>query len=121
MGPEKNANGYGRQSECPLSSDASLAIPDGSRGNFSQSSGLSFAQGWTSLVNWYVPVVFYHIPDCWLTYNAKLLLLDQMSLPESPDFAHETSQTLQHQLYYSGEILEIAFDSLKGYKEQSIA
>lgn len=44
-----------------------------------------------------------------------------MSLPESPDFAHEASQSLQHQLYYSGEILEISFDGLKGYKEQSIA
>jgi replication fork protection complex subunit Tof1/Swi1 len=44
-----------------------------------------------------------------------------MSLPSSPDFAHEASRTLQHQLYYNGEILEIALDSLKGYKEQSIA
>ena len=44
-----------------------------------------------------------------------------MSLPTAPEIAHDASKTLQHQLYYSGEILEIAFDSLRGYKEQSIA
>ncbi|KAF9516043.1 hypothetical protein BS47DRAFT_1443938 [Hydnum rufescens UP504] len=36
-------------------------------------------------------------------------------------FCARASKTLQHQLYYNGEILEIALDSLKGYKQQSIA
>ncbi|KDQ07544.1 hypothetical protein BOTBODRAFT_192367 [Botryobasidium botryosum FD-172 SS1] len=50
-----------------------------------------------------------------------LLLIDAMSHPNSPEAAIETAQTLQHQLYYSGEILDLAFDCLRSYKEQSIA
>jgi hypothetical protein len=44
-----------------------------------------------------------------------------MSLPTSGEAFNEASQTLQYQLYYDGEILELSFEMLKGYKEQSIA
>lgn len=34
------------------------------------------------------------------------------------DYA-DAARTLQHKLYYNGEILEIAFENLRGYKEQT--
>jgi hypothetical protein len=49
-----------------------------------------------------------------------LLLIDSMSvLPDAT--LSEAAETLQHQLYYNGEVLDLAFEGLQGYKEQSIA
>lgn len=33
----------------------------------------------------------------------------------------DAAETLQHQLYYNGEILDLSFECLRTYKEQSIA
>ncbi|KAG8920724.1 Topoisomerase 1-associated factor 1 [Tulasnella sp. 418] len=51
-----------------------------------------------------------------------LLLIECMSSSKDDAFA-EVSQALQHKLYYNGEILDLAFETLKSYKEgsQSIA
>jgi len=51
----------------------------------------------------------------------QLLLIDVMSHKDAPESAIEAAEILQHQLYYNGETLEIALDSLKNYKEQSIS
>ncbi|KAF8513196.1 timeless protein-domain-containing protein [Gautieria morchelliformis] len=49
-----------------------------------------------------------------------LLLIDSMSLVSEPTLS-EAAEILQHQLYYNGEVLDLAFEGLQGYKEQSIA
>jgi replication fork protection complex subunit TIMELESS/Tof1/Swi1 len=43
-----------------------------------------------------------------------------MSLVSDPTLS-EAAEILQHQLYYNGEVLDLAFEGLQGYKEQSIA
>ena len=43
-----------------------------------------------------------------------------MSLISDPALS-EAAEILQHQLYYNGEVLDLAFEGLQGYKEQSIA
>lgn len=49
-----------------------------------------------------------------------LLLIDAMSLASDATL-REAAEILQHQLYYNGEILDLAYDGLLGYKEQSVA
>jgi replication fork protection complex subunit Tof1/Swi1 len=49
-----------------------------------------------------------------------LLLIDTISSASDPDLV-EAAGVLQHQLYYNGEILDLAIDSIQGYKEQSVA
>lgn len=53
-----------------------------------------------------------------------LLLIDKMSSSDSTDpNLRDASETLQHQLVYNGEVLDIALDSLKHYRPgtQSLA
>ncbi|KAF8333073.1 timeless protein-domain-containing protein [Cantharellus anzutake] len=50
-----------------------------------------------------------------------LSLLDIMGHSSSPGFIIESSSLLQHQMYYSGEILDISLECLRQYKEQSVA
>ncbi|EJD53471.1 timeless-domain-containing protein [Auricularia subglabra TFB-10046 SS5] len=49
-----------------------------------------------------------------------LQLVDAMG-HSGDDELVDAAQALQHQLYYNGEILDLCFDSLKTYKEQSLA
>ena len=43
-------------------------------------------------------------------------------MAQDPDESiQEAAETLQHQLYYNGEALDVALDGLRGYKDQSIA
>jgi len=37
--------------------------------------------------------------------------------PATADEFKEAAETLQHQLYYNGEVLDIAFDGIKEWKE----
>lgn len=47
-----------------------------------------------------------------------LLLIEQMSTEEITDFAlADAAEVLQNQLIYNGEVLEIALESLKVYKD----
>jgi replication fork protection complex subunit Tof1/Swi1 len=39
----------------------------------------------------------------------------------SDETLSEAAEVLQHQLYYNGEILDLAYDGLQGYKDQSVA
>lgn len=49
-----------------------------------------------------------------------LLLIDAMSSVQD-EALMEAAETLQHQLYYNGEIMDMCIDCLRTYKEQSIA
>ncbi|KAF8578836.1 timeless-domain-containing protein [Ramaria rubella] len=49
-----------------------------------------------------------------------LLLIDGMALVSDPMLS-ESAEILQHQLYYNGEVLDLAIEGLQNYKEQSIA
>ncbi|KAF8523716.1 timeless protein-domain-containing protein [Hysterangium stoloniferum] len=49
-----------------------------------------------------------------------LLLIDDMSTVTDATLS-EAAEVLQHQLYYNGEILDLSYDGLQGYKDQSIA
>ncbi|KZW03785.1 timeless-domain-containing protein [Exidia glandulosa HHB12029] len=51
----------------------------------------------------------------------QLLLLVQAMSGSGDEELVEAAEALQHQLYYNGEIMDLAFDSLKSYKEQSLA
>ena len=47
-----------------------------------------------------------------------LLLIEQMSAEDLADFAlTDAAEVLQNQLIYNGEVLEIALESLKAYKD----
>ncbi|KAG7097306.1 hypothetical protein E1B28_004668 [Marasmius oreades] len=52
-----------------------------------------------------------------------LMLIDAMSTCEVEEELQQAADVLQHQLVYSGEVLEISFESLRTYKEgtQSLA
>ncbi|KAF8489764.1 hypothetical protein JB92DRAFT_3246873 [Gautieria morchelliformis] len=49
-----------------------------------------------------------------------LRLIDSMSLVSDPTLS-EVAEILQGQLYYNGEVLDLGFEGLQSYKEQSIA
>ncbi|GJJ14718.1 hypothetical protein Clacol_008985 [Clathrus columnatus] len=66
-------------------------------------------------------------PKQWVELQASiecltqlLLLIDAMSSVSDPNLS-EAAEVLQHQLYYNGEVLDLAYDGLLGYKEQSVA
>ncbi|KAG8738044.1 Topoisomerase 1-associated factor 1 [Ceratobasidium sp. 414] len=66
-------------------------------------------------------------PKQWVELHAGMDCLVQMLnlitlMAQDPDEAvQEAAETLQSQLYYNGEALDVALDSLREYKEQSIA
>ncbi|KAG8711383.1 Topoisomerase 1-associated factor 1, partial [Ceratobasidium sp. 394] len=66
-------------------------------------------------------------PKQWVELHAGMDCLAQMLnlitlMVQDPDEAvQEAAETLQSQLYYNGEALDVALDSLREYKEQSIA
>ncbi|KAJ1301303.1 hypothetical protein OPQ81_003705 [Rhizoctonia solani] len=66
-------------------------------------------------------------PKLWVELHAGMDCLTQLLnlivlMAQDPDEAtQEAAETLQHQLYYNGEALDVALDSLRGYKDQSIA
>jgi len=49
-----------------------------------------------------------------------LLLVEAMSKSANEEYA-DAADALQHQLWYNGEILDLCYDALKTYKDQSIA
>ncbi|KAG8689963.1 Topoisomerase 1-associated factor 1, partial [Ceratobasidium sp. 395] len=66
-------------------------------------------------------------PKQWIELHAGMDCLVQMLnlitlMAQDPDEAvQEAAETLQSQLYYNGEALDVALESLRGYKEQSLA
>ncbi|CAE6456708.1 unnamed protein product [Rhizoctonia solani] len=66
-------------------------------------------------------------PKLWVELHAGMDCLTQLLnliilMAQDPDEAtQEAAETLQHQLYYNGEALDVALESLRGYKDQSIA
>ncbi|KAG8715598.1 Topoisomerase 1-associated factor 1 [Ceratobasidium sp. 423] len=66
-------------------------------------------------------------PKLWVELHAGMDCLTQllnliMLMAQDPDEAtQEAAETLQHQLYYNGEALDVALESLRNYKDQSIA
>ncbi|CAE6475330.1 unnamed protein product [Rhizoctonia solani] len=66
-------------------------------------------------------------PKLWVELHAGMDCLTQLLnliilMAQDPDEANqEAAETLQHQLYYNGEALDVALESLRGYKDQSIA
>ena len=47
-----------------------------------------------------------------------LLLLEKiLSDQDAPEDYIEAAETLQHKLYYNGEVLDVALDSIKEWKE----
>ncbi|KAH7337412.1 timeless protein-domain-containing protein [Rhizoctonia solani] len=66
-------------------------------------------------------------PKLWVELQAGMDCLTQLLnlivlMAQDPDEAtQEAAETLQHQLYYNGEALDVALDSLRNYKDQSIA
>ncbi|KAF8607094.1 timeless-domain-containing protein [Ceratobasidium sp. AG-I] len=66
-------------------------------------------------------------PKQWVELHAGMDCLVQMLnlitlMAQDPDEGiQEAAETLQHQLYYNGEALDVALDGLRGYKDQSIA
>ncbi|CAE6484806.1 unnamed protein product [Rhizoctonia solani] len=66
-------------------------------------------------------------PKLWVELQAGMDCLTQLLnlivlMAQDPDEAtQEAAETLQHQLYYNGEALDVALESLRGYKDQSIA
>ncbi|CAE6369742.1 unnamed protein product [Rhizoctonia solani] len=66
-------------------------------------------------------------PKLWVELHAGMDCLTQLLnliilMAQDPDEAtQEAAETLQHQLYYNGEALDVALESLRNYKDQSIA
>ncbi|CAE6535100.1 unnamed protein product [Rhizoctonia solani] len=66
-------------------------------------------------------------PKLWVELHAGMDCLTQllnliMLMAQDPDEAtQEAAETLQHQLYYNGEALDVALESLRNYKDQSVA
>ncbi|KDN42043.1 hypothetical protein RSAG8_07088, partial [Rhizoctonia solani AG-8 WAC10335] len=66
-------------------------------------------------------------PKLWVELHAGMDCLTQLLnlivlMAQDPEEAtQEAAETLQHQLYYNGEALDVALDSLRNYKDQSIA
>lgn len=102
VGPEANARGSGRQ--------GALTILKDLMNLFSTTSLLEQPKQWTELQAGI---------DC---LTQLILLIDSMAASDETEMA-EAAQTLQHQVIYNGEILDISIDSMRAYKDgtQSLA
>ncbi|KAG9123429.1 Topoisomerase 1-associated factor 1 [Ceratobasidium sp. 392] len=66
-------------------------------------------------------------PKQWVELHAGMDCLVQMlnlitlMAQDTDEAVQEAAETLQSQLYYNGEALDVALESLRGYKDQSIA
>ncbi|QRV99102.1 topoisomerase 1-associated factor 1 [Ceratobasidium sp. AG-Ba] len=66
-------------------------------------------------------------PKQWVELHAgidclvQILNLITLMAQDSDRAVQEAAETLQSQIYYNGEALDVALDSLRGYKDQSIA
>ncbi|EUC61522.1 timeless protein carboxy-terminal region protein [Rhizoctonia solani AG-3 Rhs1AP] len=84
-------------------------------------------QGWAPWVLRRMRAAVEEKPKLWVELHAGMDCLTQLLnlivlMAQDPDEAtQEAAETLQHQLYYNGEALDIALESLRNYKDQSIA
>ncbi|CAE6409911.1 unnamed protein product [Rhizoctonia solani] len=84
-------------------------------------------QGWAPWVLRRMRAAVEEKPKLWVELHAGMDCLTQLLnliilMAQDPDEAtQEAAETLQHQLYYNGEALDVALESLRNYKDQSIA
>ncbi|CAE7152048.1 unnamed protein product, partial [Rhizoctonia solani] len=74
----------------------------------------------------YVSEVVEHGWAPWVLRRMRAAVEEKLNLivlmAQDPDeVTQEAAETLQHQLYYNGEALDVALESLRNYKDQSIA
>lgn len=53
--------------------------------------------------------------------DARQLNLIMFMAQDPDEDVQEAAETLQHNIYYNGEALDIALEGLRAYKDQSIA